>query len=296
MKRLVFFISIASVSLVAIFFYQYIHFHDGKLHLVFCDVGQGDAILIVTPNNRHILVDSGPDESVLNCLSKHMGFWERTIDLAILTHPHTDHLFGLNFVIKRYIVLSFASENLSNHTLNFQQLLELIKSKKIITKFISSGDRWTIQSKQEPEGKVIISIASPTNKFIHDTSPSGYIEESGEFASLITQISYGKFQAVLSGDSQANELHQAESSLQKHVSVLQVPHHGSATGLSREFLEYVSPQLAVISVGSKNRYGHPKQVILDLLKSYKIPLLRTDKSGDIEIISDGEKWEFKSER
>src|SRR3990170_7268003 len=81
--------------LVGILVYQYAKFNDGKVHIVFCDVGQGDAIFLRTPKGADILVDGGPNESVLACLSGHMPFWDRDLELVILTHPHADHLNGL---------------------------------------------------------------------------------------------------------------------------------------------------------------------------------------------------------
>src|SRR5438105_9092865 len=112
MKKLLVLSSLTLFLLAGLCIYQYIHFHDGKLHIVFCDVGQGDAILIVTPNNKHILVDAGPDRKTIDCLSKHMAFWDRTIDLFILTHPHADHFSGSYYVLDRYIILGFATENI----------------------------------------------------------------------------------------------------------------------------------------------------------------------------------------
>ena len=84
--------------------YQNITYNDKKLHVVICDVGQGDAIFIRTPSGSDILIDGGPDDSVLACLGKHMPFWDRTLEIMILTHPHADHLTGLIDVSKSYSV------------------------------------------------------------------------------------------------------------------------------------------------------------------------------------------------
>ena len=84
--------------------YQQVTLNDGKFKVVMCDVGQGDAILIRTPKGKTFLFDGGPDKAVLECLSDHMPFWERTIEGVILSHPHADHLNGLIEVLKRYQV------------------------------------------------------------------------------------------------------------------------------------------------------------------------------------------------
>src|SRR3989344_6568995 len=94
--------------------YQNITYNDKKLHVVFCDVGQGDAIFVRTPNGSDILIDGGPDDSVLNCLGKHMPFWDRDLELVILTHPHSDHFTGLFSVLKTYKIEIFATEELNN--------------------------------------------------------------------------------------------------------------------------------------------------------------------------------------
>jgi len=275
---------LALTLLGGIFLYQYTKFNDGKLHIVFCNVGQGDGIFIKTPDNKYILIDGGPDKKVLSCLSSHMPFWERTIDLVLLTHPHADHFLGLYYVIDRYNALSFGTEDLSNKTGSFQELIRSIAEKKIQKRLVSKGAKWTIGK------KLVLSIESPTTEFLRSTSPNGLIGESREFASLITHLSYGSFDLLLTGDSQAGELGRVGDRLQGRIDVLQIPHHGSGTGLTQQVLEKINPRLGIISVGSRNRYGHPNKQILSLLGDKNIPIQRTDKAGDIEIVTDGEKW------
>ncbi|MBI2034413.1 MAG: MBL fold metallo-hydrolase [Candidatus Levybacteria bacterium] len=289
--------------------YHYIKFSDGKLHVVFCDVGQGDAIVIRTPKGKTILVDGGPDESVLGCLSGHMPFWQKTIEVTILTHPHADHFMGFLPVINRYKVNMFASEKLTNKTEGYRQLQELLQRRspgrspgdtyphpnplpkgegervrggKI--RYLTAGDRFR-------SGDVKLTILGPAASYLSSTSPGGLIGESEEFASLVLQLAYGSFDMLLTGDSQAEGLHSAldEELGRKQVDVLQVPHHGSKTGLDIRILEELNPKLAVISVG-KNKYGHPSRETLEFLSQFKLKVLRTDQKGDIEIVSDGKKW------
>jgi len=270
-----------------IFIYQIITYNDKKLHVVVCDVGQGDAIFVRTPQGSDILIDGGPDDSVLNCLGKHMPFWDRTLEIMILTHPHSDHFIGLFEVLKNYKVKSFASEDLGNKTAGFNALMEEIKKQRIPTKYVFAGDRFILKD------GVILKIVGPTQKFIQQTSPGGTIEESSEFASLESLLIYGKFSALLTGDSQVAELRDAISNGLGNIDLLQVPHHGSRFGLTADILEVLSPKLAAISVGKNNKYGHPTSFILEMLKSLKIKTLRTDQVGDIEIISDGLSWRVK---
>lgn len=285
MKKAFLIVIILFFLLGCIIIYQNIIYNNKKLHIIFCDVGQGDAILIRTPQSSDILIDGGPDDSILSCLAKHMPLWDRTIEIMILTHPHSDHFTGFFSVLKNYKVRSFASEELSNKTVGFGSLMEKIREQKIPTKFLLAGDRFVLKD------GVVLETAGPTQEFLDQTSPGGTIGESGEFASLEILITYEKFSVLLTGDSQAAELEQALRLVPlaqgfSTVSVLQVPHHGSRFGLNQKILDSLTPKLAVISVG-KNKYGHPTPFILDLLKSANIKTLRTDQAGDIEIISDG---------
>lgn len=272
-----------------IFVYQNITYNDKKLHVVVCTVGQGDAIFVRTPQGSDILIDGGPDDSVLNCLGKHMPFWDRTIEIMILTHPHSDHFMGLFAVLKNYKVKSFASEDLSNRTAGFNSLMGKIKMQNIPTRFVFAGDKFAIRD------GVVLKIVGPTQEFVAQTSPRGTIGETSEFASLGTLIKYGKFSVLLTGDSQVSELEEMLKLVQHdNLSVLQVPHHGSRFGLTADILDVLKPKIAAISVGKNNKYGHPTAFILDLLKSKNIKILRTDKIGDIEIISDGDNFSVKN--
>lgn len=286
MKKIFLTAVIIFISLGSIVLFESFRLGERKLHIVFCDVGQGDAIFIKTPDNLDILVDGGPNDSVLSCLSKYMPFWDKRLELVILTHPHADHLNGLISVAKNYEIAAFATENLKNKTQGFARLMDLIEDKKNINiQYVYAGDKFRFKD------GVAVEIVGPTKEFLQLTSPSGNIGESGEFASVETLIKYKDFSALLTGDSQAQELKQAIQSFDSvgDIAILQVPHHGSRTGLNSEILDVLMPELAVISVG-RNSYGHPNPLILQLLKDKGIKTLRTDQNGEVEIISDGGSW------
>lgn len=285
-KQLLLLCMITLFSLVGLVIWQYISFNDGKMHIIFCDVGQGDAILIKTPNNTYILVDGGPDRSVVHCLSEHMPFWQRQIDLVLLTHPHADHFFGVFYILERYEVKAFATEDLVNKTQAYDELVLRLKKEKVRQQFVQAGDRWDI-------GSVQIHVAGPSDAYLKRTSPEGTIGESKEFASLILEIRHGAFSALLTGDSQVNGLEDAASEISGSLDVLMVPHHGSASGLDDTVLRKFKPSLAVVSVGAENRYNHPHPQILTLLQSQQIKTLRTDQKGSVVIVSDGQGWEVK---
>lgn len=280
-------ISLALFSLGAIFFYQQARFNDGKLHVVFCDVGQGDAIFIRTPKGTDVLIDGGPDNSVLSCLSNHMPFWDRTIEVVSLTHPHADHLIGLISVLKRYKLESFISEKLENKTESFRELAKIVQNKKINSRYVFSGDKLRIKD------GVVLQVLSPSAEFLQRTSPSGVIGETGEFASLILLVSYGQFDVLLTGDSQVIGLSEAITAQLPSIEVFQVPHHGSKTGINQGLVDQIRPKLAVISVGKNNKYGHPSKEVIEILRNQDIKTLRTDQDGEVEIVSDGKLWNVR---
>lgn len=263
--------------------YQRLVFFDGKLHIVFCNVGQGDGIFIRTPKGRNMVLDGGGDTKILSCLSRHMPFWEHTIDVVMLSHPHEDHLGGLIPVIKRYSFKWFVTEKLANKTASFTELMDLVKKSQKKSAFLYQGDHFNMG------GGVGITILAPTKEFLEATSPEGDISESHEFSSLISKLQYGSFSILFTGDSQSEELKDSNPGT---VTVLQIPHHGSRTGLTEEIIREFSPKLTVISVG-KNKYGHPASETLNILKAANIKVLRTDINGEVEIVSDGTGFTIK---
>jgi len=288
MKKYFLIVSILLFMLGCILAYQNITYNDKKLHVVICDVGQGDGIFIRTPKGIDIVIDGGPDSRIIDCISKHMPFWDKTIEMVVLSHPHADHLTGLINLSKYYTIETFVTENLKNNTVGYRALLQLLVSRKIKVNYIYAGDKFKIKD------GVVFEIVGPSKKFLQETSPNGEIGDTGELASLGSILTYGKFSMLLTGDSQASELGEALKFKNLSISVLQVPHHGSKFGLNQEILEVLIPKLAVISVGKDNKYGHPNPITLDLLKQSGSRTLRTDQVGDIEVISDGNSFSTKN--
>ena len=305
---------------------------DGKLHIVFCDVGQGDAAYIRFPDGRDMLVDGGPNDRVLACLGKHMPFWDRAIDIVAMTHPQKDHMQGLISVLERYSVAYFIRSDVDNTTEGYQKLLDVVKQKKVAVKFATRGERIRVgasslsfvwpSEEQIAKGKQGVQLgysSSETQGESRSTSAgssrlrsnnnvlgSSIVGELNDY-SLVFDLHYGTFDALFTGDADNHvnrqfvgsplaprslgEVGQADD----RVEVLKVPHHGSKTGMTAAFLDWVNPQLAVISVG-KNSYGHPAGATLATLAARAIPVKRTDQDGDIEVVSDGKNWTVKTTR
>lgn len=290
MRKFILIVLVTGLLLGCFSLYQYLTFHDNKLHIVFCDVGQGDAIFVKMPSNRTILFDGGPSDEVINCLGNHLPFWHRRIDLMILSHPHLDHFVGLMAVVDHYDVRTFVTEKLTNDIDIFNELLEGIEAAKIKTQDVYEGDFVKLTD------GVTVRILGPTVGFLRDTSPNGIVGERKEFASLIVEIAYKNFTALLTGDSQVSGIKNALAQRSGSISVLQVPHHGSASGLDQEILDKIRPGLAVISVGKDNRYGHPRPEILKILGDNDIKILRTDEDGEVEVVTDGDEVKVVSSR
>jgi competence protein ComEC len=135
MNRIYLYLFTAVFSLIVLVFFVFSSLNDKKLHIIICDVGQGDAILIITPTQAQILIDGGPDKAVLECLSRNMPFWDRSLEAIIMTHPHADHLVGLMDVVDRYRLSSFYTEDVKTGS-ELQNLLEA----KLAAKNLSAKD------------------------------------------------------------------------------------------------------------------------------------------------------------
>ncbi len=266
---------------------------DGRLHIVFCDVGQGDAIYINTPANKDMLIDGGPDDSVLVCLGKHMPFYDRTIDVAVLSHPQKDHLYGFISVLQRYRVKYIVIGIEGNDTKEYKALKKIIQEKKIVVKNLYAGDEFFL-------GQVKAKILWPQKQWVamrvEGLDPPGVLDNrvlgfsTNQDINLFSPyilVSLGNFKALFTGDGGKDiQSEVGKSNNLLSANLLKVPHHGSKTALLPEFLQKVQPQIAIISVG-KNSYGHPAAETLKLLQDTGVIIRRTDREGDIEIISDG---------
>ncbi|MGB9707004.1 MAG: ComEC/Rec2 family competence protein [Microgenomates group bacterium] len=264
---------------------------DGRLHLIFCDVGQGDAILVVRRSTQ-ILIDGGPNEKVLSCLSSHLPFWDRQIELVILTHPEYDHLTGLVSVIQRYKTLAIVSNSLLAETGIFQKFRQEVVSRQIPVHSPAAGEEIRV-------GEIKLRILSPEQKLgeeivwrsLAEPKVLGLTPFSGNFnkTAIVTLLDFGDFQALLPADIGAEEEKKILPGLEE-VEVLKVGHHGSKYSTSKELLAVTKPKLAVISVGANNRYGHPTPEVLERLAAVGAKIRRTDLEGEIEVVSDGRNW------
>jgi competence protein ComEC len=266
---------------------------DNKLHLIACDVGQGDAIL-ATYKKTQILIDGGPDRSVLTCLSEYMPFWDREIEVVILTHPEADHLTGLIEVFKRYRVKILVATPLDVSSQGYQVLKNIVGGSG--TEVVNPTSGMVIRL-----GLLYLDIVYPASKNLGLTNLSINNDILGAFSSnqspndfsIVANLRLGEFDALLTGDIGPKVINDVlVTGKIKDIDYIKIPHHGSKNGLTKELLEASVPEIAVISVG-KNPWGHPNKEVLELLENYGLDIYRTDQHGNVEVVTDGKKWWVK---
>ncbi|MDO8424330.1 MAG: ComEC/Rec2 family competence protein [bacterium] len=251
---------------------------EGNLKLVFFDVGQGDSAFIETPKGHQILIDGGPSPVVLEKLANEMPFWDRSIDLIILSHPEEDHMAGLIEVLKRYKVKNILWTGVVRDTPEFKEWQRLIGLEGAGIKIAKAGQKIFL-------GNVLVEVLHPFEDW------KGKKLKDSNFTSVAVRLVFGENSFLFPGD--AYSFQEKEMVLRQEVldsDVLKAGHHGSKTSSSEEFLEKVSPSFVVISSGRDNSYGHPHPEVLARFEKYGINVLRTDQEGDIKIISNGKNY------
>jgi len=281
-----FLFSISALILVAFLFSGYVwaSFYRQKiLQVVFLDVGQGDSVLIRTPDNQNILIDGGPDSTVLYKIGKYLPFYNRTIDLMILTHPHSDHVAGLVRVLKRYKVKKILSTGVAHTSADYLKWLELIRGKNIEFIKVSDSEKFKFVTGQTDGDNMILKVLYPFS----DISQKKF--EDLNTSSVIVKLIYGENSFLFTGDLPAEKEEELISAnIDIKADVLKVGHHGSRDSSSVEFLKKVQPGYAVIQSGRDNKFGHPHRRVIRNLKKNGIKILRTDEEGDIVFSSNGQ--------
>jgi len=250
------------------------------LEITFFDVGQGDSIFIELPNKNQILIDGGPSVVILEKLAGEMPFYDRTIEMVILTHPEADHLFGLLEVLKSYKIENILWTGVVRKTAEWKEWHNLIEKEGSNTKIARAGQRIILQRKP----LIYLDILNPLENL------DGKEFEDSNDSSIVAKLVFEKDSFLFTGDiTEKAEKKIISSGAFLDSDVLKIAHHGSKTSTSQEFLERVLPEIAVIQVGKDNSYGHPSPEVLAKIEEFDIQCLRTDKNGDIKIFSDGEK-------
>lgn len=251
---------------------------EGSLKVHFIDVGQADSILIYT-SSASMLIDGGNNKDsnkVVNYI-KSQGISK--LNYIVGTHPHEDHIGGLDVVVKTFDIGKIFMPKIQKNTKTFESLLTEIKNKGLKVTTAKTGVKFELDSKTKCE------ILSPNDDSYEDINDY----------SAVIKLTYGNTTFLFTGDAgNLPEKEMLEKGFSLKADVLKVGHHGSNTSTSQEFLEAVSPKYAIISVGKGNDYNHPNKDTLDKLRN--IQTYRTDKDGTIIVTTDGDKITVEKEK
>ena len=243
-------------------------YKDCDVLVHYIDVGQGDAIFANLPGGKTLLIDAG--ETGADVVDYITGIGETKIDYVIATHPHSDHIGGMEDVINTFEISKFFMPEVSHTTSVFENMIDSLIEKQVDSEYIKSGDV----------------IFDSDGLKIQVLSPNGDEFDDLNNYSAIVKLTYKNKSFLFTGDAEKK----AEKLITGDVSadVLKVGHHGSDTSTGKAFLDKVNPEVAVISVGAGNDYGHPDDRVLKRLEKKNITILRTDISGTIIIGTDGD--------
>ncbi len=255
------------------------------LTLAVLDIGQGDAIFIEDRAGHQILIDGGPGSAILSALPELMDFSDRHIDLLIVSHPHADHLSGLVEILKRYEVDAVLEAGAIYDSALFREWQRLIAEKEITHIIAQRGERVKLA------GGDVLEIIAPFQNW-------GGVEAKEIHDSMVVARLWaaGSSVAMLTGDAEVSvEAELIKTGENLNSKILKVGHHGSKTSTSESFLTAVAPEVALISVGNPNRYGHPYPGTLERLEQFGVPALRTDQEGTIIFKINGETGEIRQQ-
>jgi competence protein ComEC len=230
----------------------YLSIPDGKLRLIFCDVGQGDGALIIK-GKWQMMIDSGADNGKMErCLDRYLPFWDKKIEVVAISHWDSDHSGALTKIRKSYEIGNLFESSQSDK--NIEQ--------EIYTEKMRAGDSFKY-------GEITFEVIYPRE-----------FGGEGNEASMVLVLNYRDKKFIFTGDVDKIGEGEMMSWYFNQIDGVKIAHHGSDSGSGEEWLNRLKPALAVISVG-KNNWGHPREIILERLKNMGIKTLRTDLGGDI---------------
>ncbi len=251
-----------------------IHENRTGLKFVALNIGQGDSLFIESPTGVQVLIDGGPGNSLMRELPRVLPWYDKHIDVVIVTNPDKDHYEGFIPLLAKYSVDVVLEPGTSSKTDTYS-FLEKEITEKHIPKIIAARGQFI-----DIGGGAYIEVLFP------DRDVSGLSSNDG---SIVAKLVYGKTSVMLTGDSTAKIedylIHLDGEKLKS--TVLKAGHHGSRTSSSDEYVKEVSPQYAVISAGKDNSYGHPHKETLETFSKYGVQVLGTYSLGDVTLYSDG---------
>lgn len=253
------------------------HEPPAAFSVTFLDVGQGDAILIETPDGIQVLIDGGPDSSVISALATAMGAFDRTIDMVVATHPDADHIGGLIDVLDRYDVGTILMTANENDTPAADGFTEAVSTEDADVVTARAGQQFTLG-------------ASTTMAVLFPAADATDMETNA--SSIVLRVTYGETDVLLTGDAPARIERYLVATYGEQLAseILKIGHHGSKTSTDELFVAAVAPMYGVISAGPDNPYGHPHATVLATLEKYGVHIAETAR-GNVTFISNGQRIE-----
>lgn len=255
-------------------------FAQDTVSIYFLDVGQGDSSIIITPDGKVVMIDSGPNESLILRYLQNLGVSH--IDLLIATHAHADHITGMDKIIAKYKPKAFIDPGIPHTTATYQRMITAI-------------DKYNINyykgiSRKINLGSLSLTILPPAIPLIKGSELNNN--------SVVVRLDFKEFSILFTGDIEKEREGQllTKSRSNLNADILKVGHHGSSSSSSPLFIKSVGPKIAVISCGHGNKYGHPHQETISLLQSLGIEIYQTDLSGTILIKTDGIDYQIFTEK
>ena len=256
---------------------------EGQVQVHVIDVGQGDAILLTTPDGN-MLIDAGDNvERYEQALKSYLDKLNiKTLDYFVLTHPHADHIGGADMILKNYTVKTVIMPDKAATSGVYESMLDALEANGADLELAEPGMTFSI-------GDLSCKILAPLKKY-----------SDANDASVVIRATFGEVSMMFTGDAEGNKEGQSEkdivatySASELQCDFLKVGHHGSDTSTSPAFLKAVNPKIAAISVGTGNKYNHPVQSTLDALNAAGVAVYRTDLSGSLVFICDGKTIEYQ---
>ena len=246
--------------------------NSNNLDIYVFDVGQADSIL-VSCNGKYMLIDAGNNADGKLIVKELQDMGITTIDYLIGTHAHEDHIGGMDDVIDNFNIKNFYMPSKQYTSATYKSVVKSANNKNLKIVSPKIGDKFNL-------GNAVCEVMSIDNT-----------ADELNLTSIVIEVTHGENKFLFMGDA---EIENEESRLWDDVDVLKVGHHGSRTSTSEDFIEQTKPEVAIISLGKNNSYGHPHKEVKELLEEYDISIYRTDTEGTIHVVSDGEKYKIDS--
>lgn len=239
-----------------------------SVHII--DVGQGDSIFIQTLEDKRILIDAGDEEAEHTVYSYLKRRGVKKIDVLIATHPDTDHIGSMDYIIDKFKISHLYMPNAKTDSEAFYNLLDSCKEKNLKIEYLTKGDRLKIDSSTTME------ILSPST-----------ITDKNNLNSIVSLLNYKGYEFLFTGDAEKeNESEILSSCNLPDIEFLKAGHHGSSSSSTDEFIEKLKPEAVAISCGYNNDYGHPHRSVLDTFRENGAVVYRTDKNGSLVFYCD----------